>query len=71
MKTTETPVKVYPDKDGFYSIKDKKPTAYDLCILVGSNGKTVMGWRTNGNQFDGNRIHLIDEVIAWKKTKEM
>ena len=63
--------KVKPNRDGFFKIIDKLPVEYDLCIMVGKNGKTAMGWRTSGNKWDGHSIKRIDEVIAWKKAKEM
>ena len=64
-------VKAKPDVNGFFSIEDTKPTEYDLCILVGKNGRTAMGWRTGGTNFDGSKIDRIDEVVAWKKSKEI
>lgn len=63
--------KIKADKDGFWSVKDKLPVEYDLCILVGKNGRTAMGWRTSSSSYDGKRISRIDEVIAWKKVKEL
>lgn len=68
MKAISAERKAVPDKDGFYSLKDRKPTEYDLCLLVGKNGKTCKGWMTPGGDFDGLRIERIDEVIAWKKS---
>lgn len=40
-------------------------------FLFGRNGKTAMGWRTSGKQWDGHSIKRIDEVIAWKKVDEV
>ena len=63
--------KIKPTKDGFWKVDDRLPIEYDLCLLVGKNGKTAMGWRTSGISYDGTKIDKIDKVIAWKKTKEM
>ena len=55
-----------PNKD-FINVMDDVPTEYDLCQLVGENGKTCMGWRVGGRHYDGLNIKRIDNVVAWRK----
>jgi len=63
--------KVRPSRDEFFKVEDRLPTEYDLCVLVGKNGKSVNGWRTSGRTYEGLRIKKIDEVVAWKKFREV
>ena len=55
-----------PSRD-FINVMEDVPTEYDLCQLVGENGKTCMGWRVGGRHYDGLNIKRIDNVVAWRK----
>ena len=47
-----------------------RPKPFDLCKLVGKNGKCCVGWRSGANNYEGLYIDRIDSVIAWRLANE-
>lgn len=52
---------VQPDKDGYYSIAEKKPRAFDTVTIVDYDGRESNGWWT------GNGWHLNKKGLGFLK----
>lgn len=52
--------------DGWKDVRERKPTHYDLVLMLFDNGKIQPGWWT-GQMWDAGKGMKGVDVIAWKK----
>jgi hypothetical protein len=58
------------DEEGFADSSKYSPLEYDLLYLITDQGKRKNGWWC-GNSYYSHRLHPDENVIAWKKNKDM
>lgn len=58
------------DVDGWVDAKQYLPRDYDVMYLKIKNKSSSYGW-VSGDKWDGLRINPEDEIIYWKKKKEL